>query len=572
MAMVSLISKSSSRRTPTPATNRSLSAEARCAVFARWLAVATLTLPPTGSLSADIDSRAITTIYVGAHFELREDDQPVKYVLRDENRVARITGTLSPQPRLQRLRLRAGWNLVSLAVTAAGLMQQLRTNTPTEGAHIEAYRWEPTTRLFQAVGDHDSAAAGSVLWVHSKAPRTVGITGDFPEPANQPVSAGGAFAPSFGVEAWSLAVPEGVSLWRFDSANGRWQIAPGGDLAIGEEIPKVLPPGEAFYLHSSEQISLERPDPHLGIRYYHPDHLGSTAAITDAGGNIVEERAYFPFGSSRSEYRPKSILEAYQFTGMEKDRESALFSFGARFYNATLPRFTRADPLGADIPMDWLSTPQKLNAYAYVANNPINFVDPSGLDRKKPGPAKVLIVYGYDMFNDFENAFGGTQTRNQYAGALKRIYAQETGKGANVTVKNIESKEALQKALEGSTYDTIIFNTHGYSNTKAIQLGADTDITPADIAGYLSNNKQLQNIYFYGCNTATSGFAETLSGQLTEVNITGTTGIVAQRFKRSSQNKYTGEENRDLNRTFLNRKVTYDARIADTKNSTLPRE
>jgi len=50
-----------------------------------------------------------------------------------------------------------------------------------------------------------------------------------------------------------------------------------------------------------------------GVYYYHPDHLGSTSAITDSDGEVVEEQVNLPFGE------PISGSEKYGFTGKEHD-------------------------------------------------------------------------------------------------------------------------------------------------------------------------------------------------------------------------------------------------------------
>ena len=57
---------------------------------------------------AATEARAETTIYVGKHIEVRDHDAPVKYVFNGNTRVARATGSLSANERIQRLRLRAG--------------------------------------------------------------------------------------------------------------------------------------------------------------------------------------------------------------------------------------------------------------------------------------------------------------------------------------------------------------------------------------------------------------------------------------------------------------------------------
>jgi len=97
-----------------------------------------------------------------------------------------------------------------------------------------------------------------------------------------------------------------------------------------------------------------------GVFYYHPDHLGSTSALTDREGNVVEEQVNLPFGELLTGE------EKYGFTGKELD-ETNLQYFGARYYNPNSGRFLNSDP--ARDGMSW---------YSYVANNPLRYIDPTG--------------------------------------------------------------------------------------------------------------------------------------------------------------------------------------------------
>ena len=69
----------------------------------------------------------------------------------------------------------------------------------------------------------------------------------------------------------------------------------------------------------------------------------------------------------------------------ERDNETALDYFSARFYASLQGRFTSADPL---IASGRASMPQSWNRYAYVLNNPLNLIDPSGLGDDDPQDAK----------------------------------------------------------------------------------------------------------------------------------------------------------------------------------------
>jgi RHS repeat-associated protein len=66
----------------------------------------------------------------------------------------------------------------------------------------------------------------------------------------------------------------------------------------------------------------------------------------------------------------------YKFTGKERDSESNLDNFGARYDSSTLGRFMSPDPMMASARV-WV--PQTWNRYAYALNNPLRFVDPDGM-------------------------------------------------------------------------------------------------------------------------------------------------------------------------------------------------
>ena len=73
---------------------------------------------------------------------------------------------------------------------------------------------------------------------------------------------------------------------------------------------------------------------------------------------------------------------AYKFTGKERDAESNLDEFGARYYASSLGRFMTPDwatkPI--DVPYANFGNPQSLNLYSYVVNNPLTLIDDDGHD------------------------------------------------------------------------------------------------------------------------------------------------------------------------------------------------
>src|SRR5207249_11339189 len=96
------------------------------------------------SALAAASGQITTTIYVGRHFEVRDHDQPTKYVFNGATRVASITGSLSSNTRIQRFRVYPGWNLLSLAVTANNAREQFNSLSGSGTEVISAaYQWKP---------------------------------------------------------------------------------------------------------------------------------------------------------------------------------------------------------------------------------------------------------------------------------------------------------------------------------------------------------------------------------------------------------------------------------------------
>ncbi len=119
------------------------------------------------------------------------------------------------------------------------------------------------------------------------------------------------------------------------------------------------------------------------------DHLGSTRMVTDQNGNLIARHDYMPFGEEiTSGYTGRTSTGLWgapdtasqKFTGKERDTESGLDYFGARFYGSALGRFTSPDWSATPQPIPYanLSNPQTLNLYAYVGNNPLSITDLDG--------------------------------------------------------------------------------------------------------------------------------------------------------------------------------------------------
>ncbi len=111
-----------------------------------------------------------------------------------------------------------------------------------------------------------------------------------------------------------------------------------------------------------------------GVNWMHEDPITKSKRVTNSAGNVVSTIELDPWGadtsrSSNAAFQPK------KFTSYERDSngtDEAMF----RRYNRWHSRFDQPDPYDGSYDM---SDPQSFNRYSYTQNDPVNFVDPTGL-------------------------------------------------------------------------------------------------------------------------------------------------------------------------------------------------
>jgi RHS repeat-associated protein len=139
------------------------------------------------------------------------------------------------------------------------------------------------------------------------------------------------------------------------------------------------------------------------VDHYGLDALGNVRWLYSNSGawDIID---YYPFGGERLVYSTSAGNNNLKFTGKERDPESGLDNFGARYYSSTLGRFMSADWSSIPVPVPYanLTNPQTLNLYAIVRDNPETFADldghtsrggpapqdPGGCDNPQSGPSR----------------------------------------------------------------------------------------------------------------------------------------------------------------------------------------
>jgi RHS repeat-associated protein len=195
------------------------------------------------------------------------------------------------------------------------------------------------------------------------------------------------------------------------SSGTKYWPGPGGEVLAETDLDGNINE-EYIYFDGARIARVDRPSG--TVHYYFSDHLGSASVITDALGNVEQRDYYFPYGGIA--YSSGSDPNHYKFTGKERDTESNLDNFGARYYTSNIGRFMTPDwaARATAVPYAVFGDPQTLNLYTYVENAPVNRADADG--HSGSNPDVYLPMYGGSInvsaqwFQSLVAAFGAAAT------------------------------------------------------------------------------------------------------------------------------------------------------------------
>ena len=177
--------------------------------------------------------------------------------------------------------------------------------------------------------------------------------------------------------------------------------------------------------------------------YYLKDHQGNNRVVVNQAGTVEEVNHYYPFGGVFSELARPSI-QRYKYNGKELDRKFDLdmLDYGARHYDPALGRWFTVDPMAEK----YLS----FSPYVYVGNNPVNRVDPTGMDWVEDENGNVIWRAEYTKDNLPE---GYKYIGTEYTiGDTK--FTQKTNKKGEVSLyaSKVENKNSDQTSTQNATF------------------------------------------------------------------------------------------------------------------------
>jgi len=196
------------------------------------------------------------------------------------------------------------------------------------------------------------------------------------------------------------------------------------------------------------------------IYTYHPDHIGTSNFITDMAGNKFEHIEYTPYGETWIDEGSKLNIIGYRFTGKELDTETGLYYYGARYLDPQSSRWMSVDPALAQympgsqgnnsLPgMGGVFNPVNMALYHYAGNNPVKYVDPSGLWDER-------IHYG-------SREYGGTLQWAQEA-----YFSGNQAKSISEACNAVDNNLSSTNPLFGQSYH---FNTNRFNGGESGKEG-----------------------------------------------------------------------------------------------------
>ena len=227
--------------------------------------------------------------------------------------------------------------------------------------------------------------------------------------------------------------------------------------------------------------------------YYLQDHQGNNRVVADQAGAVEEVNHYYPFGGT---FASTSSVQPYKYNGKELDRKGGLdwYDYGARMYDAALGRWHVVDPMADKC--------YGISPYNYCANNPIKYIDPTGMvygDYYSGYSGKFLFNDGIDdnkVYVRTTNAVGNELTvKDTYVG-LKKDVPDKTSVLNSFLEKTKDYFSAMDRRLENKELSIMMGGMGKYKRKldvfrKLVTDGAPFDIKVAEGGEFSTNTRNV---------------------------------------------------------------------------------
>jgi len=196
--------------------------------------------------------------------------------------------------------------------------------------------------------------------------------------------------------------------------------------------------------------------------FYHSDHLRSSSFITDILGDVDQFTQYMPYGELLVDQRSSGHDIRYKFTGKERDEETGLDYFGARYYASDISVWLSVDPMSDKYP--------SMSPYMYTAGNPVMLVDPDGREIVDGNGHAVTISSPVKQKDgSYTTAFKFAKGTSDY---VKKTFMNNGGRAIKAAIQVQTGREQVAKAQ--ASKDKITITILPVVKTESIEGGEST--------------------------------------------------------------------------------------------------
>ena len=275
---------------------------------------------------------------------------------------------------------------------------------------------------------------------------------------------------------------------------------------------------KAAYAYGLERFEVQaldstRPESHDPLYYLH-DGLGSVTQLTRPNGEVRDHYRYDEYGvpapgAKLSEDGRNVNHNSFGYTGELWDEEDDLLYLRSRYYRPEMGRFVTRDVFSG-----FMATPSSFNKYSYVGNNPVGFVDPTGLwgatthynitteiaqkDEININEADTAIIRSYNFGTDL-NYHGETTGVLGLAGTSWHENIRINGKiddfNYEINIKKVCANDWTAATVStdlskvyGRIYKTKFLISNYYKDIQVENVGYDIKLNAKDFSLYNAND------------------------------------------------------------------------------------
>ncbi|KNY27945.1 RHS repeat-associated core domain-containing protein [Pseudobacteroides cellulosolvens] len=212
-----------------------------------------------------------------------------------------------------------------------------------------------------------------------------------------------------------------------------------------------------------------------GESYYYLNNVhGDVISLTDSRGAIVNSYKYDAFGNTIQAI--EKVQNRFRYAGEQFDSVTGQYYLRARFYNPVVGRFTQEDTYRGD----------GLNLYAYVGNNPVNYVDLSGYSKmscqQKANLYKNLEESRKARESHGKNFWDGMSRKEKGAMAEKITDKMMKKKGYKKLPSKVEGNHGIDglyaKYDKNGNVKELIVNETKFNSKGKLRLNKKTSMGP----------------------------------------------------------------------------------------------